>query len=210
MPLALELLGSTSGPLLDLGCGEGQLLRALDSGPSFGCDVSDTLLHHARNTSPVVQCRLPDLAWLQSESMAAATCLFVVEHIDDLKRFFGQVARVLVPDGALVLVMNHPAYTSAGAGPVVDLSDGEILWRWGSYFEIGSSPEPAGDGSVVFHHRPLGELLNSASRHGFVLERFDERGLSPEAISRAASLVGQEHFPRILGVRWRLARGTMT
>jgi SAM-dependent methyltransferase len=134
------------------------------------------------------------------------TCVLVIEHLPDVVDLFEEVARVLEPGGVCALVMNHPAYTAAGAGPVVDMSDGEILWRWGAYFEQGSAPEPAGEGSVVFHHRPLSEVLNAAASGGLILERLDERGFSPEAIARDPALIGQEHFPRLLGVRWRAAR----
>ena len=203
MPLALDLLGPISGAIVDLGCGEGQLLRAIDGDERFGCDLSEVLLRRASAAAPVVRCRLPNLSWLRDDSLSGATCVLVLEHLSEIRNLLAETARVLEPGGVLALVMNHPAYTSAGAGPVVDLSDGEILWRWGAYFEAGSGREPAGAGSVVFHHRSLGELLNTAAACGLMLERLEERGLSPEAVARDPALAGQEHFPRLLGVRWR-------
>jgi len=205
VPLALELLGPISGRIIDLGCGEGQLLRAMSGNRQLGCDVSGVLLRRAGVTAPVVRCRLPDLSWLRDDSIGGATCVLVLEHLPEIGDLFAETARVLEPGGVFALVMNHPAYTSAGAGPIVDLSDGEILWRWGAYLDEGFGREPAGDGSVIFHHRSLGRLLNTAAGCGLVLERFEERGLSPEAVARDPALVGQEHFPRLLGVRWRAA-----
>ena len=203
LPLAQELLGVVEGTILDLGCGEGRLLRELDGADVIGCDLSAALLERARHSTPVVQCRLPDLRWLRPETVQAAVCVLVLEHVDDFEALLGETARVLVAGGAFVLVMNHPAYTAPGAGPVVDLSDGEVLWRWGPYFAQASATEPAGSGRVVFHHRPLGTLLNTAARHGLALQLLDERALGPEAVADQPGLAGQEHFPRLLGVRWR-------
>ena len=103
--------------------------------------------------------------------------------------------------GTLVVVMNHPAYTPSGAGPVIDPTDGEVYWRWGDYTEEGAGDEPAGDGSITFHHRPLGTVLTTAADAGWVLERVVERPATGEAL---AALIGdQRHIPRLLGVRWR-------
>ena len=135
--------------------------------------------------------------------MAAAICVLVIEHVPEVEAFFVEASRILVGGGTLVIVMNHPVYTPPGAGPVVDLSDGEVLWRWGSYFDVGSGVEPAGEGSVVFHHRPLGTLLNAAASAGLVLERLEEQAFSPSVVAERPELIGQEHFPRVLGVKWR-------
>jgi hypothetical protein len=109
---------------------------------------------------------------------------------------------VVQTDGVLVLVQNHPAYTPPGAGPIIDQTDGEILWRWGRYFDETSGPEPAGEGSITFYHRPLGNLLTVAAAAGWCLERAVELGLGPNAVARDPGMAGQEHMPRILGLRW--------
>jgi SAM-dependent methyltransferase len=207
VPLALDLI-DTPASLLDLGCGEGQLMRALPPGVrAVGCDLSRSLLAVARGSGAAVCARLPDLGWLRSGTFDAAVAVLVVEHLDDVDGLFAEAARVVKPGGRLAVVMNHPAYTAAGAGPVVDQSDGEVLWRWGPYFDAGSSLEPAGDLEVRFRHRPLGSLLEPAARHGWHLERFVERGLGPAAVARHPSLHGQEHFPRLLGMVWRTTQG---
>jgi SAM-dependent methyltransferase len=198
------MLGVVTGRVLDLGCGEGQVLRAAQAGWKLGCDLSPVLLEEAADAGAVVQCRLPDLSWLRDDAVDAAVCVLVLEHLERIAPFFEESARVIKTGGVLALVMNHPAYTADGAGPVIDLGDGEVMWRWGDYFGTGSGTQPAGSGSVVFHHRALADILNTAARAGLSLDRVEERGVSPESVARDPAMAGQEHMPRLLAARWRV------
>lgn len=202
MPLVLDLLGGVAGTALDLGCGEGQVMRAVEADRVIGCDWSLELLGLAAAAGPVVRCRLPSLGWLRTGAVDHAYAVLVLEHLPAIGEFFAEAARVVKPGGTLVLVQNHPAYTPPGAGPIIDQSDGEVLWRWADYFNEAAAPEPAGTSGVTFHHRPLGVLLTVAAEAGWRLERLEERGLGPAAIARDPGMAGQEHVPRLLGVRW--------
>ena len=203
-PILLHLLEGTAGATIDLGCGEGQGMR-LVGGDMVGTDLSGALLEQARDAAPVVQAALPQLAWAKDASFDRALSVYLVDLIDDHVTFFTETARVVKDGGHLVVVINHPVFTAPGSAPFID-EDGDVLWRWGSYFTPGSSSEPAGDGIVEFFHRPMGDLLTCAARSGWVLEEMVERGLSAETITRIPAYVGQEHIPRIAGFRWRRHR----
>ncbi|MDJ0959852.1 MAG: class I SAM-dependent methyltransferase [Acidimicrobiia bacterium] len=204
LPLALELFTAPTGPVLDIGCGEGRVMRELDDRTVVGCDGSWELLRvAAAGGRPVVRTELPELAWVRSASCAGSIAVMVLEHVAALDTLMAEAARVTMPGGTLVAVMNHPAYTAPRSGPIVDQSDGEILWRWGPYFAEVESHEPAGAGTVTFHHRPMGRILNAAASAGWNLEQLEERPLSPATIVRHPGLIGQEQFPRLLGIRWR-------
>ncbi len=200
-PILLELFGGTAGLSLDLGCGEGQVMR-LVGGSIFGTDLSLELLRIAVSAGPVVQARLPDLRWLKADTFDRAFSVYLVDLLADHASFFSDVARIVKPGGHLVVAMNHPLYTAPGSAPMMD-SDGEVLWRWGTYLSEGSSFEPAGPRTVEFHHRPVGELLTAAAVAGWSLDRMIERGLSAETISRYPGYVGQEDIPRLAGFRWK-------
>jgi SAM-dependent methyltransferase len=200
IPLAIELLEPAADPVLDLGCGEGQVMRARGRA-TIGCDLVLDLLRDAAGAGPVVRAELPDLGWLREGVIGTAYVVMVLEHLPDLG-VFGAAHRVVRPGGALVLVMNHPAFMAKGAGPIMDPDDGEVLWRWGRYFEVATVEMATEGGGVVFHHRPLGEILEAAGAAGWSLVRFVERGLSPAAIEAHPGYVGQEQMPRLLGVRW--------
>lgn len=203
-PMLRRLTPDDAGPVIDLGCGEGQWLRWLSTNgvQSFGCDRSLQLLTDAAGSAPVVCAELPDLSWLRNGSVDTALSVFVLDLIVDAGKFFTETIRVVGAGGSLIVVINHPAFTAPGSGPLLDV-DGEVLWRWGSYLEDGSSLQPAGDRSVVFHHRSIARLLTAAAAAGWALQAVEERPLGAAAIDRDPGYVGQEGIPRFFGARWR-------
>ncbi|MBP1631907.1 MAG: methyltransferase family protein [Acidobacteria bacterium] len=205
VPLALGMLEPVPGRLyLELGCGEGEVMRAVLARGAriLGCDLSERLARRAAAAGPVAVCRLPDLRWVRDGALDGACAVLVLEHLEDPGPVFGEAARVVRPGGVLALVANHPAYTAPGSGPLVDTADGEVLWRWGPYMEEGTSEEPAGEGSVTFHHRSLGVLLTTAASAGWCLERLVEHGVGEQRAAEDALLAAQRQIPRLLAVRW--------
>jgi ubiquinone/menaquinone biosynthesis C-methylase UbiE len=200
-PILTHLLKGTGGTAIDLGCGEGQGMRVVGGGV-IGTDLSASLLERARATAPVVQALLPDLSWAKDASFDRAFSVYLMDLIADYRTFLTEAARIIRPGGHLVVIINHPVFTAPGGAPFID-DHSELLWRWGSYFEPGSSTEPAGEGRVEFFHRPLADIVTAAAQAGWVLEEMIEQGLSKETIVRIPEYVGQEHVPRLAGFRWR-------
>ena len=202
-PMALELTGPVAGTVLDVGCGEGRLMRQLSGrgATPIGVDVVSSLLRTARSAGPVVLERLPSLGCFVDDSFDGAVMSLVLEHIPDHVALLDELARVVTNGGFLALVVNHPIYTAPDSGPIAD-PDGEVLWRSGRYFETGFTDEPAGSGTIRFHHRPLGELLTAAARAGWSLDRMVETGVTDSQVERYPLLAEQRHIPRLLGVRW--------
>jgi len=201
-PLYRSLTKGWSGVSIDLGCGNGQGM-ALSPGTAVGVDLSQTLLVEAISVAPVARVRLPSLASFQDDVFDHAGAIYLLDLISDDEGLFRELARVVRPGGSLAIVINHPVYTAPGSAPIADL-EGEVLWRWGSYRERGSSLESAGHRSVEFFHRPMDALLNAASEQGWNLDILKERPLSPEAIEGEPGFLGQDSIPRLLGVRWTL------
>jgi SAM-dependent methyltransferase len=202
LPLLLGLLDPQTGrTYLDAGCGDGRVMRAVGAAGAraIGCDVNVELLQLARSEGPVIGCRLPELEWIRSGSLDGAYASLVLEHLVDLETFFGGLAAAVRPQGPLALVVNHPLFTAPGSGPVVDPTDGEVFWRWGAYLDDGFTEEPAGEGLVTFHHRPLAALLNAAAGAGWALEHTVERAAPT---THDPLLAPQWHIPRLLGLRW--------
>ncbi|MEA3503172.1 MAG: class I SAM-dependent methyltransferase [Actinomycetota bacterium] len=202
-PMFDRLLSGAADPILELGCGEGQWLRRLDSDASaFGTDASQLLLTRARKTVSVVNGVLPAIGWVRSGVIGTAISLFVLELIEDHYRFFAEAARIVAPGGSLVLIFNHPVFTAPDSGPFMD-PDLDVFWRWGSYLDFGSSGVPAGNATIVMYHRSIAELLTAAANSGWSLEEMIEAPLGDAAIEREPSYAGQEGIPRFFGARWR-------
>jgi SAM-dependent methyltransferase len=205
LPLALDLLDPAPGrTYLDVGCGEGRVMREIvrREAEAIGVDVSSELLERAARYGTVHRADVPPLAFLSDHSVDGVVLVLVLEHIRDEEEMFAEAARVSRRGGVLAVVINHPIWTAPGSTPIEDDTN-ETLWRPGEYFSLGWSDEPAGEETVRFHHRPMARLVTGAAQAGWVLERMVEEGVGRRQIERLPALAGQEHIPRLLGVRWR-------
>jgi SAM-dependent methyltransferase len=204
-PMLLGLLDPRPGRrYLDLGCGEGTVMQAVVEmgGLVVGCDLNPLLLERATTHGPVVEARLPDLAWVRPASFDGAYLGLVLEHIPDEGPLLAGAAQAVRSGGSLAMVINHPIFTAPDSSPMEE-DDGETLWRPGRYFGRGFTDEPAGEDKVRFHHRTVGELMTAAAEAGWDLQRLEEAPASAAQIARNPDLAGQEHIPRLMGARWR-------
>ena len=195
-PLLVEVLAPEAGHLYcDIGCGEGRVMRSLGAmgAAAIGVDVSEELVARAGPGAFVAEA--PPLP-IRDRSFDGVYLVLVLEHMPDHRDVLSEASRVVRAGGKLAIVMNHPVWTAPESTPITD-DDGEILWRPGQYFSNGSSEMPAGDDNhLVFHHRTMASLLQTAADVGWSLERIVER---PHH-----DLEGQEGIPRLLGCCWRL------
>jgi len=206
LPLALDLLDpQPDAAYLDLGCGEGRVMAAIAARGAIpvGVDVAASLLEKASRFGQVHRAEIPPLSFLDDNSVDGVVVVLVLEHLEDEVSLFAEAARVTRSGGVMALVINHPVWTAPKSTPIVDDTD-EILWRPGEYFSHGWSDEPAGEGSVRFHHRTMAQLLTSAADARWQLRRMIEEGVTPAQVARIPGLAGQNHLLRLLGVRWRL------
>lgn len=193
-PLLLEVFTpDADGMYLDAGCGEGRVMRAVaESGAVVhGLDVNPDLVRRAGGAMIGDVLQIP----ARHQSYDGVYSVLTLEHIVDHQTFFVEAARVTQRGGLLAIVINHPSWTAPRSTPISD-PDGEVLWRPGDYFSNGTSEIPAGEGTVVFHHRSMADLLNAAAHAGWRLEHMVEQ---PHH-----ELEDQAGIPRMLGCRWRL------
>lgn len=199
-PLLLQVFNPAVGmTYLDLGCGEGRVIRTIRDAGSIvlGLDASLDMVKRAGGGVVADLRQTP----IRKGSVDGAYSVLTLEHVEDHRAFFAEAACMTRPGGVLAVVINHPVWTAPGSTPISD-SDGEVLWRPGDYFSGGWSGLPAGESTVTFHHRTMADLLNTAADVGWRLEQMVEQPHHEFA--------DQSGTPRLLACRWRLGSSLMS
>lgn len=204
LPLA-ESLFSGHGSVLDIGTGEGQIARLLQT---RGCDVVGIDPTHNQITEAVRRGGGPLYARAGAHRLpfddaafdAVVACL-VFEHIEALDEALSEVARVLRPGGRFALFLNHPLLQTPGSGWIDDhmVDPPEQYWRIGRYLRETENVEEVELGVFIpFIHRPLGRYVNAMADAGLVLRRLLEPPPPPGFLERAPGYVAAADVPRLL------------
>lgn len=166
--------------ILDVGCGEGFVSRALAGrGASvLGVDAAPRMIGHARAAEqerPTGAVYAVDdgctLATVPTGSVDWVTAGLALNNVPDLAAALRAIRRVLVDGGRLVFTIPHPCFeaphaTWAEAGRrVIGEYLGEGFWR---------SSDPEGVRRAGNQHRMVSTYVNGLLEHGFVIESMAE------------------------------------
>ena len=207
IPLAVEeLVGRHK--VLDLGCGDGQIARALAAQGSDVLGVDPTQLHIdmaiERGGGPrYLLGGATDIPADDNSFDAVVACL-VFEHIDQMDEAMTEVARVLKPEGQFSFFLNHPLLQTPGSGWIDDhiIDPPEQYWRIGPYLvETESIEEVEKDVYIRFIHRPLSRYVNALIANGMTLERMVEPSPPAGFLVRAPEYALAHTVPRLLYLR---------
>lgn len=122
------------GKLLDLGCAYGAFLReAVSRFECTGSDISRHAVAIAQQRVPAARITASNLLDVETdERFDVVTCLDVLEHVPDLDGALAKVRRLLLPGGALMLVV--PVYDT-WVGRLVERIDKDPthVHKWSRY-----------------------------------------------------------------------------
>ena len=207
IPLAVEELAGHQY-VLDLGCGDGQIARALAENGAEVLGVDPTQLHidiaTQRGGGPQYALGgATDIPAPDNSFDAVVACL-VFEHIDQLEEAMAEVARVLKPGGQFSFFLNHPLLQTPGSGWIDDhiIDPPEQYWRIGPYLvETETIEEVEKDVFIRFVHRPLSRYINALIANGLSIERMVEPSPPPGFLARAPEYALAHTVPRLLYLR---------
>jgi SAM-dependent methyltransferase len=188
----LELVPPPGLRTLDVGCGEGRLLRDLRAlgHDVVGVDASKTMVAAARDEAPDREIHLADAASLPFENggFDCAIAFMSLQDIEDYEGAIDEAARVLAPGGRFCMAIVHPLNSSGQFRG--DHPDSPFVID-GAYLEPSYYADDIGrDGlevTMVSAHRPLEAYTEALAGAGLVIERLREPALPEEAIQVARS-----------------------
>jgi ubiquinone/menaquinone biosynthesis C-methylase UbiE len=182
-PAMLDLVGDVAGlRVLDAGCGSGPLSAALrDRGAVVtGVDASAGMVELARRRLGVGgDVRVADLADplpFSDGAFDVVTASLVLHYLRDWGPVLGELRRVLVPGGRLVVSVEHPFVITLMQREAGEKSD---------YFQTRERIEEWTSGGETarlrFWDRPLHAMTDAFTAAGFRIDVISEPPPAPEA-----------------------------
>jgi ubiquinone/menaquinone biosynthesis C-methylase UbiE len=187
--LARLLEFGPNSSLIDLGCGQGVLARAIPKNVNYvGVDLSKTLIQeakkyhiHDKNRKFLLGDITKTLPLTPQEKFTHATLILSLQNIETPEKVFQMLAPHLSTDGKLVLVLNHPAFRiprQSGWGE--DEKTRTQYRKVNAYMTPQKIPiqmhpgqKESTDTTWSFHH-PLSAYSLWLKQNGFVIELMEE------------------------------------
>lgn len=207
-PFFFGILPAPSGATLEVGCGEGRIVRALRAGgyDVQGVDVSETLVQAAIRADPRGRYTVADAAQLpfDDDAFHLVVAFMSLQDIDDFQGAIAEVARILRPDGHFCFAILHPLRTAGAFRPT---GSTEAFAIDGSYFERREfmvADEVDGVRVEMYsEHRPLEAYTLALEKAGFLIEALREPRPFEDAVRPAGSGISEKwrRIPLVLHVR---------
>jgi ubiquinone/menaquinone biosynthesis C-methylase UbiE len=185
----LSLLGHVKGKrVLEVGCGGGQNTIALarKGAEAVGVDPAHSQIIYAQNlavtcnsTAHFAVASAVDLPF-NNEHFHVVLTSYAFDFVEDIKKAFEEVYKVLKREGIFILCLSHPYFNAVIAcltgeepEPRTYVSWPEtITWNWESQEESIQ---------MWSYNRTLSQIVNPLVEQGFILEKIVEQGIEDVA-----------------------------
>lgn len=186
LPNLLRLMEiKKSETVLDLACGTGFFAKEfLKAGAKvMGVDISKELIAIAEKNVPEGEFAVSPadaLPFLKEKSIDKVAIVLSIQNIENMKGVCEECARVLRPEGALFVVMNHPAFRVPGASSWDWDHEKQVQYRrieaYLSERRVPIAMHPGADpkAQTISFHRPLQLYFKALAKAGFCVSRFEE------------------------------------
>ncbi len=176
----------TGQRVLDLGCGEGIVTRALAARGArvLGIDPSPRMIEHARTLPTEARFAVDDgctLATVATDSVEWVTAALSLNNVPDLDAALTAAGRVLTQGGRLVFTIPHPCFEA----PHATWTEGRPRRVVGDYHAEGfwRSDDPESVRRAGNQHRTLSTYLTTLVARGFRIEAVAEPSPNAEVIA---------------------------
>jgi len=194
-PTILAMAGDVRGKrVLDAGCASGNLTELLVERQAIvvGVDVNSRLVERARErladrAELVVADISAPMPFLESGSFDIVVASLVLHYLADWRPTLREFARILRPDGSLLVSTHHPTQDISITEPPAPYFETVLLTdTWN---------KDGREYRVHFYHRPMSAIIDALRNAGFLVERI------PEPVP------DQSDFARVPALYERMTRG---
>ncbi len=226
LPGAMQLLAANAGErILDLGCGQGVFCRQLAAAgiEVTGVDLSSELIakarryvtesHLNRHTDTRIDYRIEDAcalpADLRAGSYDGAVSILAAGNMESIDGFFEGAAQAVKKGGRLVVVIMHPCFRIPRQSHWQFDEAKKLQYRRVDRYlsslaiPIVTHPGKRDSSYTTMFHRPLHEIVSSASRAGWMITALEEWTSNRRSVGAKAKAENRarEEFPLFLALR---------
>lgn len=201
--------------LVDLGCGQGILARQIPIIDTYvGIDAAASLIASAPKKLPhhlsrfLVKDVTKPLTNI-NETFSHAVIMLALQNMAHPEGAIANAAKLLAPQGTLVLVINHPCFRiPRQSGWGIDEKT-KLQHRWINRYlsplkiPITTNPSQRHSATTWSFHLPLSAYTEMLSNHGFVINLLEEWTSDKESVGKAAKMENRarSEFPLFLALK---------
>lgn len=187
LPNVLRVLAPTSDMrVLEVGCGNGFFAQAIaESGAQVcGVDIAPEMIEQANTqdgNEVEFQVASADALPYEEKSFDAVVCVLALQNIARVAEAIGEAARVLVPGGRFLIVLNHPVLRIPKRSSWGWDDEGKVQYRRLDGYMSESSADiemnpgaRAGAHTTTSFHRPLQVYCKALAKAGFAVTALEE------------------------------------